>query len=137
MKHINESIIGRRGAPSGRPGLWTLDILIPVNNPISRARIHKFREELTRGVHYVVDDIEPYLCMESNLAGIRGEKQAVEEARKYMEHIKKQNHPDRFSKYVGITRPYSDDELKPLERDYWDYIIGLDDNDNVFAISNI
>ena len=91
MKHISESIIGRRGASSGKLGLWTLDILIPVNNPISRVKIHRFREELTRGVHYVVDDIEPYLCMESNLAGIRGEKQAVEEARKHMEHIKKQN----------------------------------------------
>ena len=132
MKHISESIIGRRGASSGKLGLWTLDILIPVNNPISRVKIHRFREELTRGVHYVVDDIEPYLCMESNLAGIRGEKQAVEEARKHMEHIKKQNHPDRFSKYIGITRPYGDDEPEPLG---WDYIIGLDDNDNVFAVN--
>jgi len=132
MKTLQESIIGRKGAPSGKLGLYTLDLLIPVNNPISRVQIHRFREELTRGIHYVVDDIEPYLCIESNLGRIRGEKQAIEDARKYMGYIKKQNHMDRFSKYIGITRPYGDDEPELLG---WDYIIGLDDNDNVFVVN--
>lgn len=140
MKHIDESIIGKRGY-SPVAGLWTLDLLTPYRGstrPLTSKQVNNIlsiiRTDITYSrKHHNVSDIEPCLRMESNLAGIRGEQQAVAEARKYMEYIKKQGNDDRFFKFIGITRPYGEDEPEPLE---WDYVVGLDNHDRVFVLDN-
>ena len=55
MKTLQESIIGRRGAPSGKLGLWVLDELAPVSSN-KKGKIYDILTHITeqnnRGASY-------------------------------------------------------------------------------------
>lgn len=130
MKHISESIIGRRGAPSGRPRLWQIDELVPVSSN-KKGKIYDILTHITgqnnRGASCdsYIDSLSDLLKMESNLAGLRNKAEAIEEAQNYANQI----NPSEY-RFIGITGVY-DDEPEPLD---WDYILGIDNNRKLFIM---
>lgn len=130
MKTLQESIIGRRGAPSGKLGLWVLDELAPVSSN-KKGKIYDILTHITeqnnRGASYdsYIDPLSDLLKMKSNIAGFRNKAEAIEEAQNYADQI----NPSEY-RFIGITRIY-DDEPEPLD---WDYILGVDNNRKIFIM---
>ncbi len=130
MKHISESIIGRRGDPSGRPRLWQIGELVPVSSN-KKGKIYDILTHITeqnnRGASYdsYIDQLSDLLKINWNIAGFRNKAEAMEVAQNYAKQI----NPSKY-KFIGITRIY-DDEPEPLD---WDYILGIDNNRKLFIM---
>lgn len=133
MKTIKESIIGRRGTPSGRARLWQIDELVPVSSN-KKGKIYDILTHITgqnnRGASCdsYIDSLSDLLRMDCNLAGLRNKAEAIEEAQNYANQINTSEY-----RFIGITGVYDDvdDEPEPLD---WDYILGIDNNHKLFIM---
>ena len=130
MKHISESIIGRRGTSSGQPRVWQIDELVPVSSK-EKGKIYNILTHITernnRGASCdgYIDPLSDLLKIKSNIAGFRNKADAIEEAQNYADQI----NPSEYV-FIGITGVY-DDEPEPLD---WDYILGIDNNRKLFIM---
>lgn len=130
MKTLQESIIGRKGASSGKPGLWQIDELVPVSSN-KKGKIYDILTHITErnnrgaGCDNYIDQLSDLLKMDYNLVSLRNKAEAIEEAQNYANQI----NPSEY-RFIGITRIY-DDEPEPLD---WDYILGIDNNRKLFIM---
>lgn len=130
MKHIIESIIGRRGAYSDKTGLWQICELIPVSSN-KKGKIYDILTHITEqnnrgvGCDSYIDSLSDLLKMSWKVVGFKNKAEAIKKAQRYTNQI----NPSEY-RFIGITRIY-DDEPEPLD---WDYILGIDNNHKLFIM---
>lgn len=135
MKHINESIIGRKGVSSGKTtGLWQIDELVPISLN-KKGKICDILTHITRqnnrgaSCDIYIDPLSDLLKIKSNIAGFRSKAEAMEHALAYI-NLNPSGCLSGF-RFIGITKPYGMDEPEPLD---WDYILGIDNNCMLFIL---